>query len=1396
MAFLSQNPTQTPDHLMNPANPLYLHPGENLALVLVTPLLTENNFHQWERDMVVALETKNKERFIDDTLSCPPPTDPLHEAWRRSNRMVVLAHLVDDSFDQAIYIWRDLKDRFSHADKFRISDLQDQILACRQGDLSVSEYYTKLKILWKELELYRCVLTYTCSTQCACGLLSKLHKEQEDDYVIRFLRGLNESYAQVHSQIMILDPMPSIVKTINSSASKHNSKNTKFCEKCKKANHTIETCYFRIGFPAGYRKNKPHNKASASLVEIDSTAPIQHLDLDGNPPNDQFTFSKDQYQAILALLQHTKDHSSSVNHASVHNSGTSAFVPWILDSGATYHICPTKSFFHSLHPIKPINIKFPNHTTIIAHFSGNIDIGDLLLTNALFVPDFSVHLIFVPKLVSTIDCMAVFCDSHCFLFQMSHFKMIGAARKINGLPDNLAAAVGNREGVTIDAGGHRSCGTRSFRSGIGRRKKLGIRRSSQMNDKDVDRDQPSAAAKKAQALQTLAAGAQKTRKGHTYATTYKEGCSLGYDVLCLKILHDFHVTFGKLPLQQIMIILAYRTELVITLWNFIKCHENQKWSSLTSNDAPGWLRRRLDRKKQHSDINVLQCFVFGPRKGGKSALLNSFIGRPYSEGYNPTNEDCYVVNVVDVSMVFPRGMDKVTLILYAASRTENQDSVYFNLVDKRTTITFIDSNAFANTITSGRTKLDKRASKCIFLGFKSGVKGYLLYDLLTNSFLISRNVIFYESHFPYWSPANAVSHNHNTGTAASQQSFDSLIAFDTPDSHFNICHDSHIASDHVSTNNDSIVVEPIMQFNDDCNDFVQHVDQPARISTRLRKPPAYLSDYDCSPLSFANISSCTRYPLQSYLSYSNCSNSHTVFYMSLSAIIEPTSFKEACQHYHWQQAMLAEIQALEKNQTWSLVRLPPKKNVVGCKWVYKTKLNAAGSIERYKARLVAKGFTQTEGMDFFETFSPVVKITTVRFLLSIVVSRKWFLHQLDVDNAFLHGDLDEEVYMKPPPGLILPEPNLVCKLHKSLYGLRQASRQWNSKLTSALLSCGFSQSTADHSLFIRKTATSFIALLVYVDDIVLTGDNMDDITTVKQFLNQKFRIKDLGNLKYFLGFEVARSQQGLILNQRKYCLDILADFGLTGCKPTHSPSNPNDKLKDDDGDILPDPTSYRRLIGKLQYLTNIRPDISFVVQQVSQFMSKPRSSHLNVVFRILKYLKGCPGLGLFYPSTNPHRLQAFSDSYWATCSLSRKFITGYCVFYGNSLISWKSKKQSTVSRSSTEVEYRALASVACELQWLKYIVDDLCLKIPLPFSTFCDNQSAVQLAKNPSFYERTKHIEVDCHFIRAKVLDGLIVLSHVPSKHQLADMFTKSLYPGSFNINLSKMGLLNIHHPS
>jgi len=220
---------------------------------------------------------------------------------------------------------------------------------------------------------------------------------------------------------------------------------------------------------------------------------------------------------------------------------------------------------------------------------------------------------------------------------------------------------------------------------------------------------------------------------------------------------------------------------------------------------------------------------------------------------------------------------------------------------------------------------------------------------------------------------------------------------------------------------------------------------------------------------------------------------HTAFWHNISGQAEPFSFKEAAQHDCSQQAMDAELHALDKNQTWTLVPPPSDIKPIGYRSVYKLKHKPDGTVDRFKARLVAKGFTQTEGIDYFETFSHVVKLTTVRILLALASASDWFIHQLDVDNAFLHRDLHEDIYMKPPPGLSLPQPNLVCKLNKSLYGLKQASRNWNKKLTSELLLLGYTQSSTDHSLFVKKSASDITALLVYVDDVVLTGNSIAEI---------------------------------------------------------------------------------------------------------------------------------------------------------------------------------------------------------------------------------------------------------------------------------------------------------------
>ncbi|CAM8952023.1 unnamed protein product [Rhodiola kirilowii] len=299
--------------------------------------------------------------------------------------------------------------------------------------------------------------------------------------------------------------------------------------------------------------------------------------------------------------------------------------------------------------------------------------------------------------------------------------------------------------------------------------------------------------------------------------------------------------------------------------------------------------------------------------------------------------------------------------------------------------------------------------------------------------------------------------------------------------------------------------------------------------------------------------------------------------------------------------MHQKILALERTKTWSLVDLPPNKSTVDCKWIYKIKLRSDGTVERYKARLVAKGFTQVEGLDYHETFAPVVKMTTVRSLLALASTRGWPLFQLDVDNAFLHETLDEEVYMKLSPGFYMKERHLgkVCRLHKSIYGLKQASRQWFSCFTDALTEYGFKQSDSNPSLFTLKKDGTFTILLMYVDDVVLTGTSSNIIRQVKDFIHKEFQIKDLGHLKFFLGLEVARSASEIHLNQRKYALDLLKENNLLDCKPSRTPMDIKHRLGLSKATLLSDPLPYRQLTGKLIYLTITRPDLAYPVHILS-----------------------------------------------------------------------------------------------------------------------------------------------------------------------------------------------------
>ncbi|RVW95017.1 Retrovirus-related Pol polyprotein from transposon TNT 1-94 [Vitis vinifera] len=698
-----------------------------------------------------------------------------------------------------------------------------------------------------------------------------------------------------------------------------------------------------------------------------------------------------------------------------------------------------------------------------------------------------------------------------------------------------------------------------------------------------------------------------------------------------------------------------------------------------------------------------------------------------------------------------------------------------------------------------RSKLDPRSLKCIFLGYSSNQKGYKCYSPVTRKFYNSMDVTFFETQ-PYY-PKNDIQGENST----QEYQFWDLESF----SESPITTENHIPPE--SFNQPESIVdlwdkEHIQEETEERALSQQtHEAEPGPNPNKLpgNNAPDGTVDFELEndilnmPIAWRKgVRSCTQHPIGNFISYDKLSPTFRAFTSSITEIQVPQNIQEAFKYPKWKAAVDEEVRALEMNGTWEITDLPRGKKPVGCKWIFTVKYKVDGNVDRYKARLVAKGFTQSYGIDYQETFAPVAKLNTVRVLLSLAANLDWSLHQLDVKNAFLNGDLEEEVYMDIPAGLETTSNfNKVCRLRKSLYGLKQSPRAWFERFTKVVKGYRFVQCQSDHTLFVKHFPERKLAIIIiYVDDIILTGDHEEKIDLLKKLLTKEFEIKDLGNLKYFLGMEIARSKKGIAVSQRKYVLDLLNETGMLGCKPAETPMDTTVKLEESDGSAPVDKGRYQRLVGKLIYLSHTRPDIGFSVSVVSQFMNNPTEKHMTVVIRILRYLKMTPGKGLFFQRTTKKELEIFSDADWAGSVTDRRSTSGYCSFVWGNLVTWRSKKQSVVARSSAEAEFRAMAQGICEGIWLNRLLEELRVPLKHPMVLYCDNQAAISIAKNPVHHDRTKHVEIDRHFIKEKIEEGVFKVSYTPTNCQTVDILTKALARVNFEDLTEKLGMINIYN--
>ena len=652
-----------------------------------------------------------------------------------------------------------------------------------------------------------------------------------------------------------------------------------------------------------------------------------------------------------------------------------------------------------------------------------------------------------------------------------------------------------------------------------------------------------------------------------------------------------------------------------------------------------------------------------------------------------------------------------------------------------------------------RNKLDAKSKECIFIGYRDGVKGYKLWDPVGQKVIISKNVIFDESKL--MSPTESMEVQSTNSEVQNDNEIEVEISSQR---------------DVDTTAGDT---EPV-------GDEQQEEEAPYSIAqgraNRARRAP-------------------TRYGYED----------DTVAFALVTEVGDPSSFQEAIQDAEkdrWLLAMTEEMESLYKNQTWDLVPLPKGKRVIGSKWVLRKKQTLTGTEEvNMKARLVAKGFAQREGVDYNEIFSPVVKHTSIRMLLSVVTDDDLELEQLDVKTAFLHGDLSEEIYMQQPEGFEEPgKEKLVCKLKKSLYGLKQSPRQWYKRFDTFMMNKDFTRCDVDSCVYSKRLADHTpIFLLLYVDDMLIASRRKTDIDQLKKELSREFDMKDLGPARKILGMEIQRDRKAgkLWLSQKGYIKKVVERFKMQDAKPTATPIAAHFKLSSqlcptsdtEREDMAKVP--YASAVGSLMYaMISTRPDIAHAVSVVSRFMANPGREHWRAVQWILRYLKGTADVGIQYSKgADSGQLIGYADSDYGGDLDRRRSTTGYVFTLSGSPISWKSTLQDTIALSTTEAEYMAAVEASKEGLWLKGAVETFG-RVQGAIRLHSDSQSAIYLARDPVFHKRTKHIDIRFHKIREWIEREKIDLVKIDTKENPADMLTKPIPVEKFKDALNFINVL------
>lgn len=1052
-------------------------------------------------------------------------------------------------------------------------------------------------------------------------------------------------------------------------------------------------------------------------------------------------------------------------------------IQWFIDSGATEHICNDERLFSKLVPlVQPMRIAVAKSGEwVTAKFAGDVPVLAVVgektikatVTGAVFIPEARCNLFSISK-VEAAGMKVVFEGGRVEIQRGS--KVVATGQRCDKLYElNFFAA--NGECSSVYFSGQISKATELWHRRYGH---LGERNLSYLIKNGMVKGLNESGGNKSTIVCEACVAAKQTRNPFTLQEERQSSrvLELVHSDVCGPVTpagwngQKFFVIFIDDWSRFTMVYLIHTKDEVVRRFEEYEAQMTAKFGVKIS-------RFRSDNGGEYT---CKEMRTFCSRKGIKMEFTV-----PYCPEQNGTSERMNRTLVEKArSMMFDSGISRefwgeaVQTAAFLANRSPasaiGQKLTPYELFEGRkpdvSKLRVFGSVAYCHIPKEKRRKLDEKSWKGVFVGY--GTNGYRVWNPQDRKIVIVRDAIINET------SKMSANENPKKEEKCTEKVVGPVIANEDrresdeesekgQDEHEVFEHEGE--SDGFNSCDDTLTAEAIEEASDDGATGMTS-------SGRTTKPPAWFKEYD---MTFAGVA------LGAMEYVENLPDS----------IAE---LKKRADWPKWQAAIQDEMDSLQRNKTWTLEKLPKGRVPISCKWVFRVKPGDGGIPDRYKARLVARGFSQRFGFDYTETYSPVIKLDTLRTMLAVANQEQMYMHQMDVRTAFLNGDLSEEIFMSQPEGFA-EKAELVCRLRKSLYGLKQASKAWNDRFHRFISRLGFKRSNSDQCLYWRGENDRRIYLILYVDDILVFGRNLKEIRIVKACLSREFDMTDIGDVTGFLGMRIERDMDKRILriSQRRYLEGLLNRFNMSDCKPSKVPMECRLKLeKGEESRRTSKP--YRELIGCLMYATlTTRPDLCASVNYYSQFQNCPTEEHWTHLKRLLRYIKGTIDVGLEYTGNDKAEVvAAYCDADWANSIIDRRSVTGYVFKVFGCVTTWLTRKQQTVSLSSTEAELVALTTAVCEGAWLIRLLEEVGYQLTVPVTYFEDNQSTIRVVNDPKDHGRLKHVDVKLHYIRSMIQQGRIRVEYIPSERQIADIMTKSLPNGPFcrlreKLNLSKI---------